>query len=237
MSFRFTKRWFPLQLRTIRRRLIFGCLLMGAALLSCAFTSSPPLHAQVAHALVSPGTWAATGSMQQPRSGYTATLLKNGLVLVAGGVGPNGNVLASAELYNPATGTWTATGSMLQARYIHTATLLPDGRVLVAGGGLPGSAVLASAELYNPATGTWTATGSLLQARYIHTATLLPDGRVLIAGGFGVSGSIVTTLGTAEIYTPLAGVWTSTGSMLQARYLHTATLLPDGRVLIAGGFG
>src|SRR5690242_2328110 len=71
MSFRFTKRWFPLQLRTIRRRLIVGCLLMGAALLSCAFTSSPPLHAQVAHALVSPGTWAATGSLQQPRSGYT----------------------------------------------------------------------------------------------------------------------------------------------------------------------
>src|SRR5213594_4181884 len=79
-------------------------------------------------------TWTATGSLGTARYGHTATLLPNGKVLVAGGVGPSGD-LASAELYDPASGTWTATGSLNDARDFHTATLVPNGKVLVAGGG------------------------------------------------------------------------------------------------------
>ena len=95
---------------------------------------------------------------------HTATLLNNGMVLVAGGYNTQYHVaLASAELYNPATGTFTPTGSLNTARYCHTATLLNNGMVLIAGGGLHGT--LASAELYNPATGTFTLTGSLNTAR------------------------------------------------------------------------
>ena len=75
---------------------------------------------------------------------HTATLLPNGKVLVAGGVGINELVLASAELYDPASGTWTATGSLGTAREFHTATLLPNGNVLVAGG--DGATALASRE-------------------------------------------------------------------------------------------
>src|SRR6266568_1295733 len=103
----------------------------------------------------SPVNFVITGSLATARNGHTATLLPNGKVLVAGG--RNGNsILASAELYDPASGTWSATGSLATARAFHTATLLLNGKVLiVAGEGNGAPFVLASAELYDPASGTW----------------------------------------------------------------------------------
>jgi N-acetylneuraminic acid mutarotase len=151
------------------------------------------------------GSWTATGSMGTPRawlSGYTATLLLDGRVLVAGGGEAGTSAWASAELYDATTGSWTATGTMTTARSGYTATLLPDGRVLVAGG-LDNSNVggdAASAELYDPTTGSWTATGAMTTPRFYHTATLLPDGRVLVAGG-GAGAS----LASAELYDPGSG--------------------------------
>src|SRR4030095_5088080 len=78
-------------------------------------------------------SWAATGSLNAARDSHTATLLPNGIILAAGGFGVSA-VLASAELYDPASGTWMSTGSLNTARSQHTATLLPDGVVLVVGG-------------------------------------------------------------------------------------------------------
>ena len=86
------------------------------------------------------GTWTATGSLVTGRYGHTATLLLDGKVLVAGGIG----ALTSAELYDPATGIWTTTGSLNHGRANHTATLLNNGKVLVAGGGP------LKAEIYDP---------------------------------------------------------------------------------------
>ncbi|MBI5883851.1 MAG: right-handed parallel beta-helix repeat-containing protein, partial [Elusimicrobia bacterium] len=79
---------------------------------------------------------------------------------------------------------------------------------------------------------TWTTAGAsqMTSARYAHSATLLPSGKVLVAGGFGGG-----YLPTAELYDPVAGTWTTTGSMPVARYKHTATLLPNGKVLVVGG--
>jgi alpha-tubulin suppressor-like RCC1 family protein len=124
-------------------------------------------------------------------------LLTNGKVLVVGGSNFVSGILASAELYDPATGAWTGTGRLNVARWHHTATLLSDGTVLAAGG-LSQRNSLTSAEIYDPATGIWTATDSLNNARGLHTATLLSDGTVLAAGG-NDNGAFVAT---AELYGP-----------------------------------
>ena len=175
------------------------------------------------------GTWTATGSMARERRYHTATLLPDGKVLVAGDYA--GDAFSnSAELYDPRTRTWTPTGSMIHGRWDFTATLLPDGTVLVAG--TEGDSTR-SAELYDPRTGTWTATGTMVEARHWPTATLLPDGTVLIAGGEnGMNG--IHEVASAELYDPRSRTWTASASMEVARRLHTATLLPDGTVLVAG---
>ena len=181
------------------------------------------------------GTFVATGSMTVARSSHTATLLGSGKVLLAGGAADEA---PSAELYDPVAGTFTASGSMTVARVGHTATLLGDRKVLLAGGAKSGIAtdLLGSAELYDPVAGTFTATGSMTAAREWHTATLLPNGMVLITGGSSGSLPSLTALGSAELYDPVAGTFTATGSMTAARVFHTAILLSTRKVLIVGGF-
>lgn len=182
------------------------------------------------------GRWSATGSMTEPRTGHTATLLSSGKVLVAGGFGCSSTpYCASAELYDPASGRWAPTGSLRTARYFHTATLLSDGDVLAAGGVFCSFRPCATAELYDPAAGQWEATGSMHQRRFFHTATLLSDGQVLVAGGEGCLPSHICA--SAELYNQETGTWKLTGSMGTGRVQHTATLLRDGEVLVAGGYG
>ena len=151
------------------------------------------------------GQWTLTGSMSTARARHTMTQLTNGQVLATGGVdyASNGSVqvLASAELYNPATGQWTLTGSLHTPRVDHSATLLSNGQVLVAGGNDTNFNTLASAERCNPATGTWTTTGSLNVAREAYPMTLLSNGQVLVAGG-NPSYHAPSALASAELYTP-----------------------------------
>ncbi len=194
------------------------------------------------------GLFTATGSLNTARESHTATLLSDGTVLIIGG--DNGTAaIASAELYDPDTGKFSSTGSMGAARTAHTATLLPastarpNGKVLITGGDsnpAGGPAAFASAELYDPGTGTFSPTGSMSAGRWLHTATLLPayelrpHGKVLVAGGD--SGPFSSgMLASAELYDPDTGKFSVTGSLINARHQQTATMLPNGAVLVAGG--
>jgi N-acetylneuraminic acid mutarotase len=139
--------------------------------------------------------------------------------------------IATTELYDPATGIWTATGGLNNGRSNHTATLLPNGKVLVTGGD---TGLFTTSELYDPATGIWTATGSLNSGRFRHSATLLPNGKVLVAGGAIQAGMTWNPVTSSELYDPATGIWTTTGSLSTGRYYFTATLLTNGKVLVAG---
>jgi N-acetylneuraminic acid mutarotase len=182
------------------------------------------------------GKFTPTSGMAVGREYHTATLLRNGKVLIAGGIHYNSKdgsqmALSSAELYDPATGNWTATGAMITERESHTATLLPNGNVLVAGGHNVKSSYLYSAELYDLATGKWTSTGAMTTERQGHTATLLPNGKVLVTGGWNNP----TAISQSELYDPVIGKWAPTAPMNTPRDAHTASLLTDGKVLIVGG--
>jgi hypothetical protein len=196
------------------------------------------------------GSFVTAASLASSRTGHTATMLPSGKVLIVGGENAEG-ALASAELYDPTTNTFSLTGSMTTPRSGHTATLLANGKVLIAGGasspafaigGIYDVASLPTAELYDPVTGAFSPAGIMTTGRLGHTATLLPNGRVLIAGGYFDYACSQTCLGyeglkSAEIYDPVSGSFSSTDPMLATRFWHSATLLQDGSVLIAGGIG
>jgi N-acetylneuraminic acid mutarotase len=187
------------------------------------------------------GTWRMTGSL--PFWGafdQTATLLPNGKVLLAGGSGSNDDyyALSSAMLYDPSTETWRATGNLNTPRLGHTATVLRSGKVLVAGGTtLKSPGVKLNAELYDPATETWSFTAILDVPRDGHQATLLPNGKVLVVGGILNWSSLVNMTNKADLYDPDTRTWSDAAPLNTARTSHTATLLPNGRVLVVGGAG
>src|SRR5256885_1060398 len=178
-------------------------------------------------------TFRALDPMSTQRARRTATLLRDGRVLMVGGT-DGSKPLASLEVYDPSTRTFSrASSALVLARQDHTATLLPDGRVLVAGGS-NSSAVLNFAELYDPTASTVSPAGPLNVPRTLASAALLLDGTVLVAGGQTTTGE---DLDSAEVYDAAtnAFAWLS-APMGTARSGHLGVqLLHNGKVLISGG--
>jgi hypothetical protein len=192
------------------------------------------------------GTFTATGNMGMARFRHAATLLNNGKVLITtGAMDVSYQRTAHSELYDPITGTFTATGDYSddntslygeEGLVLATAALLPSGKVL--------TAAEPTAQLYDPATGTFSLTGQMTASVAFgekppsiagHLATLLTNGKVLLEGGEADSGYGSMEIADAELYDPSAGSFTALSSMTGVRAFHTATLLRDGTVLIAGG--
>ena len=192
------------------------------------------------------------GEMIAARSKHSATVLRDGNVLIAGGEDARGTAQATAEIYDSSSGKFLPAAPMKSARREHRATMLPDGEVLITGGVDGHGQILATAELYNPATRTFTlttaafpATGTNMnEGRSQHAAAMLPNRQVLIAGGSGSK----STSRSAELYDPARGSFTCiggsggatgmpcAGSMIEYRSSAIDVLLPNGEVLIAGGY-
>ena len=202
----------------------------------------------------STGRWSLTGSMTDPRRLHGAVVLRDGMVLVSGGLTDEFTrdvagafvdyvfPIVSAEVYDPSTGTWSLIGDMPEdtVRLIGTQGNRPsillesleNGKVLAVGGLGP------SAALYDRSSNTWASAGGPttspdIRTRQWHTSALLGGGRVVYIGGWGDRGQ----LDSVELYYPMTGSSSPTGSLIGRRALPTAVVLADGRVLVTGGFG
>ena len=213
-----------------------GCALRVFALLTLSAALAAPGHCQGTSASgVGEGSWTATGSLDIARAGHTATLLKDGRVLVAGGAA--GTYTNTAEIYDPRTGAWTFTGSMIAPRAAHSATLLPDGRVLVVGGcdfladpDHPDFSACNAGELYDPASGTWRLTARSTETHTFLKTLPLATGAVLVLDD-------LWTPARPELYDPTGDRWIPAapfGGCCGPVHFAT-TSLSDGRPLIVGG--
>lgn len=177
--------------------------------------------------------WSAAPSLATARTGHTATLLSSGGVLVAGGTDGNG-VLASCETFSPNPAPWEDAAPMWYGRTGHSATLLPSGKVLVAAGSGWGQSFVSNTELFDPKTDSWKLL-TPISGRAGQSTTLLPDGRVLFAGGYR-SPSGAGFSAACDFFQSATNAWGAAASMNDRRAFHACVLLPDGKVLVAGGY-
>ncbi len=240
-------------------RLLDGrVLVVGGAYNNGAF----PLDRQAELYDPATGSWATVSPPSFERRSHTVTLLTDGRVLAVGGIedAHEHSWNQIPELFDPqaagGAGPWSATSTALHVRREgHAAVLLGDGTVLVAGGRLAGNTgppdagdqdgISWAVEIYEPGTDSWIRVADMDYARHRHTISLLADGRALVVGGegslrpsaTGYDGGAPWVGGTAELYDPDAGSWSRTTSMTGGLGMsgHSATALPDGRVLVAGG--
>lgn len=195
-------------------------------------------------------TWTAAPVPAEMEESLSLTTLPNGMVLLLGVFGTDlFNQTAGAAIYDPSSNTWTRVASPKLLRHGATVTLLPDGDVLVIGGSHSEPApfpvdniytLLASVEEFDPATDTWSEVASMGHARMNEAATLMADGEVLVAGGTydvnsGENDELDSLRGT-ESYDPATNRWRARAPTLLPRAQDTATLMPNGDVLVAGGY-
>lgn len=219
-------------------------LTAGAALLPdgrvlIAGTTSPSATITAEILDAGAGTSTITGALVSPRYAPILGATLDGRVLAWAGTAPgtSSSLVATTELYSPVTGAFSSSGSNPPARWSATLTRLADGRFLIVGGSTADGTVQQVAQIYDAVANTTVPTGAIPDFVWQHAAVLLQDGRVLIVGGMYSYLGSVRPSNHAFVYSPMTGQFTSLPAMSYARKLPTATLLPDGKALIAGGGG
>lgn len=191
-------------------------------------------------------TWSSAALPQVNRSFHTANLLPDGRVLVAGGTTAStslGYATSSVEIYDPSSDSWSYGPALAVSRQQHFSANLPDGSILIGGGlGPSENRYLASPELFDPVASRWSGMGEMTEGRLYHSATLLHNGKILVTGGIPSRPEPVSVItggvfSSTTLFDPASRTWSPGAPMLTARALHSATLLPNGKLFVAGGFG
>jgi len=199
-----------------------GALLPDGRALVCGGSLSDDITAEIYDPVED--RWELTGQMAEPRFDFSAVGLRDGRVLVAGGVTPGGEGgwvgVHTPEVFDPQTGIWSEVGSFDQDMPVPGLTVLRDGRVLLTSG--------RTGVLFDPATDSWGEPWVLAYERLYHVSVGLPDGRVLLAGGEATR--------YATIWDPVTGREQFAGAMGEIRVAPSAVLLQSGTVLVTGGF-
>lgn len=226
-----------------------AALLGNGQVLIVSTTPSGPPDSEVYNPTLQ--SFREVGALSTTRQdGFTLTAFGNTDALVAGGVQdtPGGaTALAQAKVYNANSQAYSATGSLNQARFSAGAVELANGKVLVVGGhtgfdshGCP-VGTTASAEIYDPATGKFAPAGNMTSVRAGPHVIRLRDGRVLIVGGESAGGNCqLSVWTTAEIYDPVSGIFSATGSLVRnlpqngdtLTSFNQPALMKNGKVLI-----
>lgn len=186
------------------------------------------------------GAWATKAASRVEHGSSQTVLLGNGKALVASGIKSGGNTgtVAESELYDIAGDSWSLPEEQAVPRNNYAGAALPSGEGLVTGGltGSGSSAPTVSTEIYDFAADTWRPGGSLLHARgRLHQLVTLANGEVMMIGGQFAIDNNAPVFRSGEIYDPVTGQWRSAGVMSDPLINHTASVLPNGKVLVAGG--
>jgi len=196
------------------------------------------LVAVSAAAAVALAQWEQGPELKNARTGHTVTTLLDGSLLVVGGYNEDGECLNTAEVFDPFSNLWTITGNLVYARCHHAAVLVDDGtgRVLVTGGLNASGSALASTEFYDPDTNAWTSqpNDAMRTARAFHASIRLARGDVLVIGGYNDKQGYLFSVEQFRVDTATSP-WNPVGDLKVARANHTATLLPNDRILVVGG--
>lgn len=168
-----------------------------------------------------------------------STQLADGTVLISGGITNDYNSLVSdkTHILDINANIITESDTMTYTRYGHGQSLLLDGNVFVSGGTDINNNILNSCEIYYNGNKQWNLISNLPNGIMNHAQVTLKDGTIMIIGG---KSNIESATSNVQVYTPVSqqyGTW-STGPKLNIpRTVHTASVLPDGKVLVCGGLG